>query len=56
LDAAHRLPETKTEKTPVQVIVKCARRVDKRKVMANRKLLKGSGVSFADDLYSEFVS
>jgi hypothetical protein len=57
LDAAHRLPETKTEKTPAaQVIVKFARRVDKRKVMANRKLLKGSGVSFADDLCFELVS
>jgi hypothetical protein len=50
IDAAHRLPWTKSTDKPAQVIVKFHKRADKQIVMQNRKLLKGSGISISDDL------
>lgn len=56
IDAAHRLPKTGTKDTPAQVIVKFHRRADKQQVMQNRKLLKGTGISIADDLCPEIAA
>ena len=55
IEVAHRVGPKSRGAKPRSIIVKFLRRSDKLAVMLNRKLLKGSGVSFSDDLTSRNV-